>query len=120
MTKTEQNRVVAWRLKLIREASELPRDVAQTCRHFGLSRTNYESSAERQTLIAQAMVERLSLISGSTFGTYLNWLFSPTKICHFGHPEPLSAIDTWGSMKALKTTFPLGTTLPMPRPMGTL
>ena len=38
MTKTEQNRVVAWRLKLLRQASDLPRSVAQTCRRFGLSR----------------------------------------------------------------------------------
>jgi transposase-like protein len=41
MTKNEQNRVVAWRLKIIRQASELPRGVAQTCRHFGLSRKTF-------------------------------------------------------------------------------
>jgi transposase InsO family protein len=38
MTKNEQNRIVAWRLKLLREASAMPRNVAQACRHFGLSR----------------------------------------------------------------------------------
>jgi hypothetical protein len=38
MTKTENNRMLAWRLKLLREASLEPRSVAQTCRHFGLSR----------------------------------------------------------------------------------
>src|SRR5271165_1332075 len=38
MTKTEQNRVVAWRLKVLREASAAPRNVAQTCCHFRLSR----------------------------------------------------------------------------------
>ena len=38
MTKNEQNRLVAWRSKVLREASDLPRGVAQTCRHFGLSR----------------------------------------------------------------------------------
>ena len=41
MTKTEQNRVVAWRLKLLRQASDMPRSVAQTCRHFGLSRKTF-------------------------------------------------------------------------------
>jgi transposase len=41
MTKNEQNRVVAWRLKIIRQATELPRGVAQICRHFGLSRKTY-------------------------------------------------------------------------------
>ena len=41
MTKTEQNRVVAWRLKLLHEASVIPRNVAQACRHFGLSRKTF-------------------------------------------------------------------------------
>jgi transposase-like protein len=41
MTKTEQNRIVAWRLKLLREASVMPRNVAQACRHFGLSRKTF-------------------------------------------------------------------------------
>jgi transposase len=41
MNKNEQNRVVAWRLKLLRQASEMPRSVAQTCRHFGLSRQTF-------------------------------------------------------------------------------
>jgi hypothetical protein len=31
MTRNEQNRIVAWRLKLLREASEMPRNVAQAC-----------------------------------------------------------------------------------------
>ena len=38
MTKTEQNRLLAWRLTVLREAGAAPRNVAQTCRHFGLSR----------------------------------------------------------------------------------
>jgi ACT domain-containing protein len=38
MNKNERNRVVAWCLKLLRQASDMPRSVAQTCRHFGLSR----------------------------------------------------------------------------------
>jgi transposase InsO family protein len=38
VTKNEQNRLVAWRLKILRQANDLPRSVAQTCRHFGLSR----------------------------------------------------------------------------------
>jgi transposase-like protein len=41
MTKSEQNRVVAWRLRVLREASSAPRNVAQTCRHFGLSRKTF-------------------------------------------------------------------------------
>jgi hypothetical protein len=34
MIKNEQNRVVAWRLKILRQANDLPGGVAQTCRHF--------------------------------------------------------------------------------------
>jgi transposase InsO family protein len=37
MTKAEQIRVTAWRLKVLRQASACG-NVAQTCRHFGLSR----------------------------------------------------------------------------------
>lgn len=38
MIKTERNRVPAWRLKVLREAGAASRNVARTCRHFGLSR----------------------------------------------------------------------------------
>jgi transposase-like protein len=41
MNKNELNRLVAWRLKLLREADEMPRGVAQTCRHYGLSRNTF-------------------------------------------------------------------------------
>jgi len=41
MTKTEQNRVLAWRLKVLQEAGAAPRNVAQACRHFGLSRQSF-------------------------------------------------------------------------------
>lgn len=41
MTKSEQHRMVAWRLKLLRQADEMPRSVSQTCRHFGLSRQTF-------------------------------------------------------------------------------
>jgi hypothetical protein len=41
MNKNEQNRMVAWRLKILRQADEMPRAVAQTCRHYGLSRQTF-------------------------------------------------------------------------------
>jgi len=41
MTKTEQNRLLAWRLKLLREARVARRSVARTCRHFGVSRKTF-------------------------------------------------------------------------------
>lgn len=41
MTKTDQNRLLAWRLKLIREADSGPRNVAHACRRFGLSRETF-------------------------------------------------------------------------------
>ena len=45
MTKTDQNRALAWRLKILRQAREMPRNVAQTCRHFGISRKRFTSGA---------------------------------------------------------------------------
>ena len=41
MTKAEQARLVAWRLKILRHAESQPRNVAQTCRYFGISRTAF-------------------------------------------------------------------------------
>jgi hypothetical protein len=38
MTKAEQTRLVRWRLRMLQHASESPRSVSQTCRHFGISR----------------------------------------------------------------------------------
>jgi len=38
MTRAEQIRVTAWRLRILQHASASPRSVARTCRHFGLSR----------------------------------------------------------------------------------
>ena len=41
MTKTEQMRLTAWRLRLLRHAADGTRSVAQTCRHFGVSRKTF-------------------------------------------------------------------------------
>jgi len=38
MTKAEQTRLAAWRLKIVQRAAEDSRNVARTCRHFGISR----------------------------------------------------------------------------------
>jgi len=38
MTKAEQARVWAWRYKVLQEAGNGPRNVARTCRHYGISR----------------------------------------------------------------------------------
>jgi hypothetical protein len=53
MTKMEQNRVLAWRLKVLREASAGPRNVAQACRHFGLSRKAFYKWKARTKLWAR-------------------------------------------------------------------
>ena len=39
MTKAEQARALSWRLKILRYVQGEPRQVARTCRHFGVSRT---------------------------------------------------------------------------------
>jgi transposase InsO family protein len=41
MTKAEQTRLMAWRLKVLQAAADHPRGVARTCRHFGISRTAF-------------------------------------------------------------------------------
>ena len=41
MTKAQQTRVIAWRLKVLEAANEDPRGVSQACRHFGLSRPTF-------------------------------------------------------------------------------
>ena len=41
MTKAQQARLVNWRLKVLNWAQGEPRQVARTCRHFGISRPTY-------------------------------------------------------------------------------
>jgi transposase InsO family protein len=41
MTKAEQTRLTIWRLKVLEYAGEGSRRVAQTCRHFGISRPTF-------------------------------------------------------------------------------
>ena len=41
MTKAEQNRLVTWRLKILQHAGEEARQIARTCRHFGISRQTF-------------------------------------------------------------------------------
>jgi transposase len=41
MTKAEQTRLTSWRLKLLQQAAADSRNVARTCRHFGISRKTF-------------------------------------------------------------------------------
>jgi transposase-like protein len=41
MTKAELARRMAWRCKVIQQAAERSRNIARTCRHFGISRPAY-------------------------------------------------------------------------------
>ena len=41
MTKAEQARRMAWRFKVLQQVCEQSRNVARTCRHFGISRQAY-------------------------------------------------------------------------------
>jgi transposase len=47
MTKAEHVRLVAWRSKILQHAAAESRTVAQTCRHFGISRKTYYKWAHR-------------------------------------------------------------------------
>jgi len=41
MTKAEHLRLVTWRFKILQHAAGEDRSVAQTCRHYGISRKTY-------------------------------------------------------------------------------
>src|SRR5262249_55099527 len=41
MTKETQTRLVTWRLKVLRHASDVTHNVARTCRHFGITRQTF-------------------------------------------------------------------------------
>src|SRR5688572_13048579 len=41
MTKAEQIRLTSWRLRVVQHASTGTRNVAHTCRHFGISRKTF-------------------------------------------------------------------------------
>jgi hypothetical protein len=47
MTKAEQARATAWRLKVLRWSQGEPRKVARTCWHFGISRTAFYRGKQR-------------------------------------------------------------------------
>jgi len=54
MTKAEQARITAWRLKIPRCSQEEPRQVARTCRHFGISRTVFYRWRQRFDELGEA------------------------------------------------------------------
>ena len=61
MTKAEQTRLVTWRMKVLEHAGSGTRQVAQTCRHFGLSRkTFYKWKKRYETGGAAAVCDRPS------------------------------------------------------------
>jgi transposase len=41
MSNADQRRLTAWRFKVLRQAEERARNVAWTCRHFGISRKTF-------------------------------------------------------------------------------
>jgi transposase len=54
MTKAEQARVMAWRLRVLQWAEGEPRQVARTCRHFGISRTAFYRWQRRFDALGEA------------------------------------------------------------------
>jgi transposase len=59
MTKAEQARVMAWRLKVLQWAEGEPRQVARPCRHFGISRTAYYRWKQRFDELGEAGLSRV-------------------------------------------------------------
>src|SRR5215468_12377485 len=54
MTKHELTRLMAWRLKMLRHASEVTQNVARTCRHFGISRQAFYKWKRRYDTYGEA------------------------------------------------------------------
>lgn len=54
MKKAEQARLAAWRLKILRSAGDEPRQVARTCRYFGISRTAFHRWKRRFDELGEA------------------------------------------------------------------
>jgi transposase InsO family protein len=54
MTKTDQTRLMNWRLKVLRHASEVTHNVARTCRHFGISRQAFYEWQRRHAELGDA------------------------------------------------------------------
>lgn len=69
MTKAEQTRRMAWRFKVLQQACEQARNVARTCRHFGISRQAYYRWKRRYTEHGAAgLVDRHAIASGHATG----------------------------------------------------
>jgi len=57
MTKSEQTRLWTWRFKVLQRAGESSRNVAQTCRHFGISRQAFYKWKKRFDIHGAAGLE---------------------------------------------------------------
>ena len=57
MTKSEQTRLWTWRFKVLQRAGESSRNVAQTCRHFGISRQAFYKWKKRFDIRGAAGLE---------------------------------------------------------------
>ena len=57
MTKAEHIRIVTWRLRILNWAQGEPRQVARTCRHFGISRTAFYRWKKRFDELGEAVRE---------------------------------------------------------------
>ncbi len=70
MTKAEQARRMAWRFKVLQHACEQARNVARTCRHYGISRQAYYRWKRRYTAHGAAgLVDRPSRAMRSPLAT---------------------------------------------------
>ena len=59
MTNAERTRLMTWRHKIMQRAAAAPRNVAQTCRHFGISRKTFYKWKQRfEALGAAGLCDR--------------------------------------------------------------
>jgi transposase-like protein len=80
MTKAEQARRMAWRFKVVQDACERSRNVARTCRHFGISRQAFYRWKRRfDALGGNSLADRPQQARFSTFGRPLP-LTAPARL----------------------------------------
>jgi hypothetical protein len=92
MTKTEQMRQVSWRQRLLACAADGHRDVARTCRHFGISRkTFYKWKRRHQELGEAALADRPRRprrSPGATPPEVVSKILYPAELPFWGRADP--------------------------------
>jgi transposase-like protein len=100
MTNTERRRIVAWRFKILQQAMAMPRNVARTCRHVGISRKTYYKWKRRYDEHREAgLCDRARIPHRSPRATPREVV---SKILYLHQRNPSTAIDDCTRLRVLR------------------